>query len=103
MEREQPYLNPKLKLADASAAIKYPQAKISQVLNQNLKTNFTDFINKYRVNEFKKRAQSDSNHQYTLTALSEMCGFNSRSSFFHVFKKITDQTPLEFLKESKIG
>ncbi|MDR1370069.1 MAG: helix-turn-helix domain-containing protein [Dysgonamonadaceae bacterium] len=103
MEREQPYLNPKLKLADASAAIKYPQAKISQVLNQNLKTNFTDFVNKYRVNEFKKKAQSDSIHQYTLTALSEKCGFNSRSSFFHVFKKITSQTPLEFLKESEIG
>ncbi|MDR3062209.1 MAG: helix-turn-helix domain-containing protein [Dysgonamonadaceae bacterium] len=102
MEREQPYLNSKLKLADASAAIKYPQAKISQVLNQNLKTNFTDFVNKYRVTEFKKKAQTDSIHQYTLTALSEKCGFNSRSSFFHVFKKITGQTPLEFLKESGI-
>jgi AraC-like DNA-binding protein len=102
MEEEQPYLNPKLKLADLSAAIKCPQTKVSQVLNQNLEISFADFVNKYRVEEFKKLAQSNIISQYTLTALSEKCGFNSRSSFFHVFKKITGQTPFEYLKESDI-
>jgi len=102
MEREQPYLSSKLKLADVSAAIKYPQAEISQVLNQKLETNFADFINSYRVKYFIKKAQKDVLHHYTLTALSEECGFNSRSSFFHVFKKITGQTPTEFLREAGI-
>lgn len=102
MDNDRPFLNSKLKLADVSAAIKCPQTKISQVLNQHLDTNFTDFVNRYRVDEFKRRAQEGVLHQYTLTALSEECGFSSRSSFFHVFKKITGQTPLEFLKDSGI-
>jgi len=99
MEKEQPYLSSKLKLADVSVAIKYPQAEISQVLNQKLETNFADFINNYRVKYFIIKARKGALQHYTLTALSEECGFNSRSSFFHVFKKITGQTPAEFLKE----
>jgi len=102
MEKAQPYLSSKLKLADVSAAIKYPQAEISQVLNQKLETNFADFINNYRVKHFIKKAQKGALQHYTLTALSEECGFNSRSSFFHVFKKITGQSPAEFLKEKGI-
>ncbi len=103
MEEEKPYLNSRLKLMDVSVHIKYPQAKISQVLNQYLSINFTDFVNKYRVDAFKQKARDKMAQQYTLTALAEECGFNSRSSFFLVFKKITGQTPLEFLKESGVS
>jgi len=102
MENEKPYLSSKLKLADVSVAIKYPQSEISQVLNQKLETNFADFINNYRVKYFIIKARKGALQHYTLAALSEECGFNSRSSFFHVFKKITGQTPAEFLKESGI-
>jgi len=102
MEKGQPYLSSKLKLADVSTAIKYPQAEISQVLNLKLETNFADFINNYRVKHFIKKARKGALQHYTLAALSEECGFNSRSSFFHVFKKITGQTPAEFLKEAGI-
>jgi AraC-like DNA-binding protein len=102
MEEEKPYLNSKLKLFDISNALNYSQTKLSQILSQKLNTNFTDFTNKYRVEAFKENTQKDSLHQYTLSSLSQQCGFNSRSSFFNVFKKITGQTPLEYLKQSGI-
>lgn len=56
MEEERPYLNPDLKLDDIAQAINCPKTKISQVLNQYLDTNFSNFISKYRIEMFKEKA-----------------------------------------------
>jgi len=102
MEEEKPYLNPDLKLDDIAQAINCPKTKISQVLNQYLNTNFSNFISKYRIEMFKKKAAEGLIQQYTLSALAKECGFSSRSSFFHTMKKLTGQTPSEFLKDAGI-
>lgn len=101
-EEEQPYLNSELKLEDVSNAIHHSKTRVSQVLNQYLQSNFADFTNTYRIQVFKEKAEEGLIQQYTLSALSKECGFSSRSSFFHSFKKITGQTPLEYLKEAGI-
>ncbi len=98
-EEQKPYLNTDLKLDDVATAIQCPKIKVSQVLNQFLNTNFADFTNTYRINVFKEKSKEGLAQQYTLSALSKECGFSSRSSFFRSFKKITGQTPLEYLKE----
>ncbi|MDU1906050.1 MAG: two-component regulator propeller domain-containing protein [Dysgonomonas sp.] len=103
MEKEEPYLNPDLKLDDIAQAINCPKTKISQVLNQYLDTNFSNFISKYRIEMFKKKAAEGLVQQYTLSALAKECGFSSRSSFFHTMKKLTGQTPSEFLKDAGIN
>ena len=100
MEKDKPYLNPDFKLDDIANAIKYPKTKISQVLNQYLNTNFSNFVTKYRIEAFKEKAAEGLLQQYTLSALAKECGFSSRSSFFHSMKKLTGQTPLEFLKDA---
>ena len=42
--------------------------------------------------------------RYTLTAMSQMCGFSSRASFFRHFKNLTGITPADYLKSlKKIG
>lgn len=103
MEVEAPYLNPNLKLEDVASAIDCPKMKLSQVLNQHLNTNFSNFISLYRIETFKKKASEGLLEQYTLSALAEECGFSSRSVFFNSMKKLTGQTPLEFLKDAGIS
>ena len=103
MEEEKPYLDPNLKLEDIAKAINRPKAKISQVLSQYLDTNFSNFVSKYRIEMFKEKATDGLIRQYTLTALAKECGFNSRSSFFNTMKKLTGQTPSEFLKDAGIN
>lgn len=98
MESEKPYLDPDLKQINLAQAIGCSSTELSQIMNQYLKAGFTDFVNKYRIEEFKQRVQDKASAKYTLTALSEQCGFSSRSSFFRAFKKQTGQTPLEYLK-----
>jgi AraC-like DNA-binding protein/streptogramin lyase len=92
------YLNPDLKQIDMANAINCSSTDLSQVLSQYLNTSFTDFVNKYRIEEFKVRIRQKSAAKYTLAALSEQCGFSSRTSFFRALKKQTGLTPLEYLR-----
>ena len=63
---------------------------------------FTDYVNKYRIDEFIKRIQDKSASRYTLVSLSEQCGFSSRTSFFRSFKKFKGMSPAEYIKEHGI-
>lgn len=102
MEKDKMYLNPDLKLQDVANVIGCNAGDLSQVLNIYLKINFTDYINQYRVEEFILRVQDKSASKYTLTFLSEQCGFSSRTSFFRSFKKLKDKSPAEYIKEHEI-
>jgi Predicted periplasmic ligand-binding sensor domain len=102
MDKDKPYLNPELKLQDVAEATQCISVELSQVLNMYLQTNFTDYINHYRVEEFIKRVQDKSAVRYTLTTLSEESGFSSRTSFFRSFKKHKGKTPAEYIKDMGI-
>lgn len=99
MQNEGPYLNPDLKLQDVANAISCSSVELSQLLNVHLDTNFADFVNQYRIDEFIVRVQDKSAVKYTLASLSEQSGFSSRTSFFRTFKKIKGTTPAEYIKE----
>lgn len=101
MEHEQAYLNPNLKRSDIAEAINTSVAKLSQVFSQHLGENYYDFINKYRLEHFKKLIAAGEYKRYTVTALSESCGFK-RASFFSTFRKVEGMTPTEYLKSRKI-
>ena len=103
MDESKPYMNTDLKLPDVAKAIGCTSVELSQILNIYLKTNFTDFINQYRVEEFIIRVQDKTAVKYTLTSLSEQSGFNSKSSFFRSFKKIKGKTPAEYVKEMGVN
>ncbi|HUX59351.1 MAG TPA: two-component regulator propeller domain-containing protein [Bacteroidales bacterium] len=99
MEEEKPYLNAELKLADLANHISHPINEISQVLNQDLNQSFSDFVNKYRVEEVKKLMGDKDYKKFTLFAIAQQCGFNSKTSFYRIFKKETGETPADYLKE----
>lgn len=98
MNNDKPYTNPDLKSSDLAAMIGTKSHSLSFLFNQYLKKSFYDYVNEYRVNEFKRLVKESDISKYTLTALSEKCGFSSRASFFRHFKAITGVTPAEFIK-----
>lgn len=97
MEKKQPYLNKNLKSADIAEMIGIQPNLLSYVLNQYMKMSFADFVNDYRIREFKRRMTEGGGSQLTLTALAEECGFGSNASFFRAFKKTHGITPKEYL------
>jgi AraC-like DNA-binding protein len=102
MEEKKSYLNAELKLADLAHEINFPVHEISQVLNQDLHQSFYDFVNKYRIEEVKNRMADKTYEKFTIIAIAEQCGFNSKTSFYRIFKNETGKTPADYLKEIKI-
>lgn len=97
MSNERLYIHSDLKLADLAKAIGTSTHTLSYLFNQYLKRNYYDYINDYRIAEFKRLANTDEYARYTLSALAELCGFSSRASFFRYFKKATGITPNEYI------
>lgn len=101
IEKDKLYTNPDLKMADLAKHLNLSASKLSQVFNLYLKENYYDFINRYRLEEFKRLIADGEYERYTLTALSEKCGFK-KSSFFSAFRKFEGMTPAEYLKKHGI-
>ncbi len=93
------YLNSDLKIAELAEQMNSSTHDISQAINQNLNQGFTDFINYYRVEKVKDLLLNPKYSKFTLLAVAEKCGFNSKSSFYRAFKKVTGQTPSEYWNE----
>lgn len=90
------YLNNKLSIYEVSKQLDIPRQYISEVLNVHMNTNFQDFINHYRVNEFVDRLKNDQNKHFTLLGIATDVGFSSKSSFNATFKKIKGLTPTQY-------
>ena len=100
MQKEKPYLEPKLSLGQLAEMLGVAANKLSQVINQYEEKNFYDFVNGYRVQEFIVRAQCESNKNLNLLGIAYGSGFNSKSSFNQVFKKMMGETPSAYLKRN---
>lgn len=96
MEQEKPHLEPELTLADLSRKLKIAPPLLSQVINTAFEKNFNDFINAYRVEDFKVRMQSPEVRHLSLLGIALDCGFNSKATFNRAFKKHTGQSPSEY-------
>ena len=94
-QKEKPYINPDLNMTLLSETLKIPKHHLTEVLNSNLGKNFFQFVNEYRIEAVKKELSNPKN-PYSIEAIGYECGFNSKSTFFSVFKNITGQTPMEY-------
>lgn len=101
LERERVYTNADLKMKDLADVLHLSAPKLSQVFNLYLKENYYEFINRYRLNEFKRLIEAGLYKRYTITALSEQCGFK-KSNFFSTFRKVEGLTPAEYLKKKGV-
>lgn len=100
MQKEKLYLHGDLNIQQVADKLSISRQYITQALNDKMKYNFNDYINQYRIEEFKKKAKDPKYSQYTILALALDSGFNSKTSFNTIFKKNTGITPSQYKKES---
>ncbi len=96
MKTEKPYLDSELDLKKLSEAINTTPNKLSQTINSTFNKNFFEFVNEYRIDEVKYKLTDPDFSQEKIMNIAYDCGFNSKSSFFSVFKRLTSQTPTEY-------
>jgi len=106
MEDDKLFRDQGLSLQVVSEKMEVPRKYISEVLNLHMKISFQDFVNGYRIREFKKHLLEQNHESYTLFGIAREVGFNSKSSFNSIFKKIVGMTPTQYKKSistDKIG
>ena len=94
MREQQLYLNPNLSLALLAKKVGSLQTTISQVINENLSKSFNQYINEFRIQHASDLLLNESH--LTMELVAERSGFNSNSTFFAAFKKITGRTPASY-------
>lgn len=98
MKQDQPYLNPDLNLNTLAKALEVPEKTISQTINQLIRSNFSDYVNSYRIADAKSMLEHQTETSLSIKEIMYDVGFNSRSVFNTVFKKKTGLTPSEYKK-----
>ena len=101
MSEDALYKKSDLSINDLSTRLGVHSNYLSQVINQKEKKNFYDFVNTYRLAEFKRLVAMPRNQQFTLLSLAYDCGFSSKSSFNRYFKEATGQTPSQYFATLK--
>jgi len=102
MEEKKPFLNAELTIQDIARELGIPKHHLTQAINEKLNKNFYTLVNEYRVEDVKSRLLKDENKKFTLLAIAYDSGFNSKSAFNSIFKKITHMTPTEYRKSHSI-
>ena len=99
MQEKQLFKEPDLSLADLSRELNMSQRSLSQLINQFADKNFNQFVNHYRVEEAKRILKDDTFNKLNMLGVAYEAGFNSKATFYAVFKQITNTTPNAFKKQ----
>ncbi|GAB5555499.1 MAG: hypothetical protein Sapg2KO_50900 [Saprospiraceae bacterium] len=99
MKEHKTYLQSQLTIKEVAQLLNISSKHLSQVINQQLGLNFFNYINEYRVNEVKNRIADPKYRHLSILGIALDCGFNSKSSFNSVFKKVTGKTPTTYKSE----
>ncbi len=101
--KEHIYLNSELRPNDLADKLKISRHQLSEFLNKELNCTFNDFLNGYRVEHIKKMLLNKQNKHLSISGLAQEAGFKSSATFYRFFKKATNLTPTEYIRERSQG
>lgn len=93
MSEDRLHQDPNLSLWTLARHIGASPNYISQTLNDQIGESFFDFVNGYRISDAKALLRETDG---TVLSIAYDVGFNSRSSFYTAFRKVTGDTPTGF-------
>lgn len=95
MQDQRPWLEPELTLPQLAQRLGIHPNVLSRIINTGCGQNFNDFVNSYRVAQARQLLADPQFAHYSLLGVALASGFNSKSTFNRVFKKLTEQVPGE--------
>ena len=98
-KKEEVITNPNLCLSLLAEMLDLSPKVVSHVINKEFNNGFNELLNKHRVQYAIEKIEEGYLDFYTLEALGEESGFNSRTTFFNAFKKETGNSPSEYWKK----
>lgn len=90
------HLDSELTLQTLSKKLNLPPLLVSRAINTELKKNFRNLVNEYRVAAVMDRLVDPKSASLSLLGIAYECGFNSEASFYRIFKSIAGVSPKEY-------
>ena len=90
------FLDPNLSLESLSDSLGISAGYLSFLINNYSSSNFSDYINQFRINQAKQLILDLDYQNYKIVSIGLESGFNSKSTFYKSFKKFTGISPAEF-------
>lgn len=98
IRRDELFMDTELNLAKLAKKVDLSPHQLSYVINTGFHQNFNNYINTFRIEKAKKLLESRSLNNYSILGIAYESGFNSKTSFNIMFKKITGTTPSQYKK-----
>ncbi|MEX0315414.1 MAG: helix-turn-helix domain-containing protein, partial [Allomuricauda sp.] len=100
-EEQEVFLDSTISLESVAAKLDISPRNVSQVINENEQTNFSDFVNNHRIEKAKVLLVDPSHQNEKMMAIAYDCGFGNVTSFNIAFKAKTQMTPSQFRNQFK--
>ena len=100
MTEQKVYLDCELTLGKMADLLQTNEHELTTVLNGQMNTNFYKLINDYRIKTIKQKLQEPNSRNFTIMASAYESGFNSKSTFYRIFKEYTNMTPKEYITKN---
>jgi AraC-like DNA-binding protein len=85
-----------ISLQSLSRELSIPSYQLSWIINKKMNVTFSELVNSYRVEEVKKRLASPHDRDKSILDIAFDAGFNTKTSFNRVFKRLTRMTPSQY-------
>lgn len=103
LDEKKVYKQKDLTIEKLSIMLNINSKYLSQVINETTDQNFSLFINEFRIKEARNLLIDKAFEHYTIEAIGELVGFQSKSAFNNAFKRTTGITPSFYQKKTIMG
>jgi YesN/AraC family two-component response regulator len=101
INEEKVFLQSDISLGKLAQKLDVNSKYLSQVVHEFHNSSFSDFINQLRIKEAARLLSDEAYRHISMEGISEMVGFNTKSSFNTYFKKFIGVTPSFFSSTSQ--
>jgi AraC-like DNA-binding protein len=95
-EVEKIYQDESLSLHSLAERLDIPSHQLSWIINYKIGRSFFELLNRYRIEEVKKRLKDSRDKDKTILEIAYSSGFKTKSAFNKTFKILTGKTPKDY-------
>ena len=92
------FVNKETSIDDFAMKLKVAPKTLNDFIYETTKMNFTDLVNKNRVEFYVNMVSNKEFQQYSIEGLAELAGFGSRQSLYRNFKKYHGGSPSDLIR-----
>ncbi len=96
LEEDRLYQKTALNLTQFAQHMNEPVYRVSKAVKKHYGRNFPEVINSLRIEEVKRRLETDNDTFSKVEGIAYEVGFNTPSAFYAAFKKETSSSPREY-------